>query len=114
VALYNKNRLSVTRQLRYSPKRTDELDLTLLVNGLPVATAELKHALAGQTVTDAIAQYRTDRDPKDLLLQFKKRVLVHFDFPQPQLYLCPLCWFLVADVRTRFWRCAVRKWRQRN
>lgn len=74
---YEQNRLSVTRQLAYS--ETDlskELDLGLFVNGIPVATAELKNPLTGQTVDNAITQYRHDRDPRELL--FAKRALVHF------------------------------------
>jgi type I restriction enzyme R subunit len=73
---YAKNRLSVTRQLMYSEKTDDELDFGLFVNGIPVATAELKNHLSGQDVEDAKRQYRKDRDPKELL--FAKRALVHF------------------------------------
>lgn len=73
---YNANRLTVVRQLRYSAKTTDELDLALFVNGIPVATAELKNPLTGQTVEDAKEQYRADRDPKELI--FAKRTLAHF------------------------------------
>ena len=62
-ALYEKNRLSVTRQVRYSATYAYELD-GIFVNGLPVATAELKDQLTGQTVQDAIRQYREDRDPR--------------------------------------------------
>jgi type I restriction enzyme R subunit len=75
--LYGKNRLTVTRQLRYSLANNNSLDLCLFVNGIPVATAELKNPLNGQTVTDAINQYKSDqRDPKELLLG--RRALVHF------------------------------------
>jgi type I restriction enzyme R subunit len=73
---YAVNRCTVTRQLKYSPDHDNTLDLTLFVNGLPVATAELKNALSGQTVADAKKQYRQDRDPKDVLLS--KRAVVHF------------------------------------
>lgn len=75
-ALYAKNRLTVTRQLRYSPNHANTLDLALFVNGLSVATAELKNTYNGQTVDQAITQYKDDRDPKDLLLG--RRALVHF------------------------------------
>jgi len=75
VELYGKNRLTVTRQLRYSTVHASSVDLCLFVNGLPVATAELKHHLNGQTVDHAIAQYKHDRDPHDLLF---RRTLVHF------------------------------------
>ncbi len=84
---YTKNRVSVTRQLRYSPTHHNELDLALFVNGLPVATAELKTPLTGQTVKHAIAQYRGDRDPRDLLLQPKKRALVHFAVDPDEVYM---------------------------
>ena len=76
VALHAANRLSVTRQLRYSASTTDELDLALFVNGIPVATAELKNPLTGQDVEQAKRQYREDRSPKELL--FARRALVHF------------------------------------
>lgn len=75
VEVYGENRLTVTRQLRYSAAHGNSVDLCLSVNGLPVATAELKHHLNGQTVDDAIVQYQNDRDPKDLLF---RRALVHF------------------------------------
>jgi type I restriction enzyme R subunit len=75
--LYGKNRLTVTRQLHYSLTNNNSLDLCLFVNGIPVATAELKNPLNGQTVTDAINQYKSaQRDPKELLLG--RRALVHF------------------------------------
>ncbi|GAA2494121.1 type I restriction endonuclease subunit R [Winogradskya humida] len=73
---YHANRLTVVRQLRYSAKTQDELDLTLFVNGIPIATAELKNTLTNQAVDDAIKQYRETRDPKELI--FARRTLVHF------------------------------------
>jgi len=76
VALHAANRLSVTRQLRYSATSGDELDLALFVNGIPTATAELKNPLTGQDVERAKRQYREDRSPKELL--FAKRTLAHF------------------------------------
>ena len=74
-ALYDANRLSVTRQLPYEPAGTKTLDLALFVNGIPVATAELKNPLTHQTVEHAKHQYRTDRDPANATL---RRALVHF------------------------------------
>lgn len=50
----------------------------LLLNGLPLITAELKNPMTGQDVENAKWQYKKDRDPKELLFQFKKRALVHF------------------------------------
>ncbi len=76
-ARYAANRLTVVRQLHYAAKHPDRsLDLVLFVNGLPVATAELKNPLTGQDVNHAMAQYRTDRDPADVLLG--RRAVVHF------------------------------------
>ncbi len=72
---YRANRLTVTRQLPFDPTSTKTLDLCLFVNGLPVATAELKTHLTGQSVEHAKAQYRRDRDPKNTLL---RRAIVHF------------------------------------
>ncbi len=72
------NRFSVTRQLRYSRDETQlALDLCLFINGLPVATFELKNSLTKQTVEDAVEQYKRDRDPRELLFQFG-RCMVHF------------------------------------
>ncbi|MGH2944666.1 MAG: type I restriction endonuclease subunit R [Solirubrobacteraceae bacterium] len=75
--LYAANRCSVTRQLRYAPGHDAELDLALFVNGLPVATAELKNQLTNQTVEHAKRQYREDRSPKNLMLS-GKRAVAHF------------------------------------
>ena len=61
--LYAKNRLTVTRQLHYSLANNNSLDLALFVNGIPVATAELKSTFNGQTVDHAIAQYETSWSP---------------------------------------------------
>ncbi len=77
-ARYVANRLGVTRQLRYSSRNSNELDLTLTINGLPVCTAELKNPLTGQTVEDAMEQYRSSRDHREKVFEFKKRALVHF------------------------------------
>jgi type I restriction enzyme, R subunit len=76
VARYEANRLTVTRQLPYEPGTNKTLDLALFVNGVPVATAELKNALTGQGVEDAKEQYRKGRDPKNVTLG--RRVVVHF------------------------------------
>ena len=75
--LYAQNRFSLIRQLHYSQRNENSLDMTLFLNGLPLVTMELKNSLTGQTVTDAEKQYRTDRDPREPLFQFK-RCLVHF------------------------------------
>jgi len=68
---YAANRFSVTRQLRYSTDETlNALDLGLFINGLPIATFELKNSLTKQTVEDAVEQYKRDRNPRELLFQF--------------------------------------------
>jgi type I restriction enzyme R subunit len=76
VALYGANRLTVTRQLPYDPGSSKTLDLCLFVNGIPVATAELKNPLTHQSVEHAKTQYRTDRDPANVTLG--RRAVVHF------------------------------------
>ncbi len=73
---YAANRLTVTRQLPYQHGSTKTLDLCLFVNGLPVATAELKNQLTGQSVEHAMDQYRSDRDPANVTLA--RRAVVHF------------------------------------
>ncbi|MBB1303037.1 type I restriction endonuclease subunit R [Pseudoalteromonas sp. SR44-8] len=76
--LYNKNILSVTRQLYYSGQHRNSLDVVLFINGIPVVTMELKNELSGQDVEHAKRQYQNDRDHKELIFEFKKRTLVHF------------------------------------
>ena len=74
---YVQNRFSLIRQLHYSQKNEKSVDMALFLNGLPLVTMELKNSLTGQTVADAEKQYRTDRDPREPLFQFK-RCVVHF------------------------------------
>ncbi|HRT71549.1 MAG TPA: type I restriction endonuclease, partial [Syntrophales bacterium] len=85
--LYAANRLTVTRQLRYSAKHGNTLDVTLALNGIPVATLELKNPMTAQTWRHAITQYKNDRDPADLIFQFKKRTLVHFAVDTDEVYM---------------------------
>ncbi|MBM6404622.1 type I restriction endonuclease subunit R [Phycicoccus sp. CSK15P-2] len=74
---YGANRLGVVRQLHHSESNTmASVDLALVVNGIPVATAELKNPLTGQGIEQAMTQYRTDRNRHDLI--FRARTLVHF------------------------------------
>ena len=75
---YAANRLGITRQLHFSPRSEKSLDVTLSLNGIPIATVELKNLLTGQTVDNAIWQYRHDRDPREAIFDFKRRTLVHF------------------------------------
>ena len=75
---YAANRLGLTRQLHFSPRSEKSLDVTLSLNGIPVATVELKNPLTGQRVEDARRQYKQDRDPREPIFEFKRRTLVHF------------------------------------
>ena len=88
VERYGKVRLRVMRQVHYSKQRPAEsIDLVLFVNGLPVATVELKTDTT-QTVQDAITQYRKDRPVKgEPLLQFGSRALVHFAMSNDEVYM---------------------------
>jgi len=85
--LYAANRLTVTRQLEYSSKHGNSLDMVLSLNGIPVVTVELKNPMTSQTWRSAIYQYQHDRDPKDLIFQFKKRTLVHFAVDPDEVYM---------------------------
>lgn len=86
--LHALNRFSVTRQLRYSQTDTaNALDLGLFINGLPIATFELKNSLTKQTVADAVEQYKRDRDPREPLFQFG-RCMVHFAVDDAEVRFC--------------------------
>ena len=86
VARHAHNRFTITRQVAFTSvmkkagggHRRCIIDVTLALNGLPVATAELKNPLTGQRASHAITQYQHDRDERDLLFAFKQRALVHF------------------------------------
>lgn len=86
--LFAKNIFSVTRQLHFSPDETKlALDLCVFINGLPVITFELKNQLTKQNVDDAVYQYQTDRNPKELIFQFT-RCMVHFAVDDAQVKFC--------------------------
>ncbi|NBW59881.1 MAG: type I restriction endonuclease subunit R, partial [Crocinitomicaceae bacterium] len=76
--LYLTNHLSVTRQLYYERVGKNSLDMVLSLNGLPIASIELKNQFSGQSVENAMKQYVYDREPNEPIFQFKKRTLVHF------------------------------------
>lgn len=84
---YAKNRVGITRQLHFSTRSEKSLDVTLSVNGIPVATAELKNPFTGQTVEEALRQYRQDRDPREPIFEFKRRALVHFAVDTEQVFM---------------------------
>jgi type I restriction enzyme R subunit len=83
LARYAANRLRVVRQVRYSLHNENSIDLVLFLNGIPVATVELKTEFT-QSITAAVDQYRYDRHPRpkgqapEPLLSFPSGALVHF------------------------------------
>jgi len=84
--LHRANLFSVVRQLRYSERGEQSLDLVLFLNGLPIFTAELKNPLTGQDVQDAIRQYKRDRDPREPLFAYG-RCLAHFAVDPELVYV---------------------------
>jgi type I restriction enzyme R subunit len=86
-ARYEANCLGVTQQLHYSATNSKlSVDLALSVNGIPVATAELKNTFTDQANRDAREQYRQDRDPSEPVLRFKRGALVHFAIDQHEVH----------------------------
>ena len=94
---YNHNILSVMRQVKYSEKNENSIDMVLFLNGLPIFTLELKNQLTGQTVRHAMAQYRNDRDPKEKLLS-SQRCLTHFAVDTEEVFMTTV----LAGLKTRF------------
>ncbi len=78
LARFERNELTVTRQTPCHPGKGDTLDLVFALNGVPVATCELKNPMTGQSWRDAVRQYQRDRDPNAPLFRFRRRALVHF------------------------------------
>lgn len=86
--MFDKNIFSVTRQLMYSKDNAKlALDFVIFINGLPIITCELKNRLTKQSVDDAVQQYKLDRDPRELLFQFK-RCMVHFAVDDNEVKFC--------------------------
>ncbi|MEQ3689966.1 MAG: DEAD/DEAH box helicase family protein [Flavobacterium sp.] len=85
--LYATNNLTVTRQLYYERIGKNSLDMVLSLNGLPIATIELKNQFSGQSVDNAKKQYVYDREPSEPIFQFKKRTLVHFAVDTDECYM---------------------------
>lgn len=96
--LYNQNKLKFYRQIYFSSKNRNSVDVVLSINGIPVATAELKNQFTGQNATHAIHQYETSRDNREWLFAFKKRCLVHFAIDQDEVYMCTK-----LDGKKTFW-----------
>ena len=87
IKLYNKNRFSITRQLIYSTKNNKSIDAVIFLNGLPIIAMELKNELTNQNVFHAIKQFKEDRDPRELLFKFKKRIIVFFAVDTSEIYM---------------------------
>lgn len=86
---FERNEFSVTRQVRYNTlNQRESIDMVLFINGLPVATIELKNAWTGQTASlQGINQYKYNRDETQPLLRFA-RCLVHFAVDTDEAYMC--------------------------
>lgn len=87
LARYQQNCLTVSRQIPCHPGKHDTVDLLFALNGLPLATCELKNPGTGQNWRHAVRQYRTDRDPKAPLFRFKTRALVHFAADPDEIHM---------------------------
>ena len=75
--LYKQNRFTVIRQLKYSLKNENSIDMGIFINGIPIVMIELKNTLTGQNQIDGEKQWKYDRDPKEPLFRFKRN-LVYF------------------------------------
>lgn len=84
---YDANIMHCTRQLHYSVKNENSIDIVLFVNGIPIVSMELKCQFTGQNTTNAINQYKFDRASKDTIFAFKERVLVHFAVDLTNVYM---------------------------
>ena len=98
LARFGRNELTVTRQAPCHPGKGDTLDLVFALNGVPVATCELKNPMTGQTWRDAVRQYQQDRDPNAPLFRFKRRALVHFAADPDEVHMTTR----LAGAGTRF------------
>ena len=98
LAQFDRNELTVTRQARCHPGKGHEVDLLFALNGVPVATCELKNPMTGQTWRSAVRQYQEDRDPNVPLFRFQKRALVHFAADPEEVHMTTR----LAGEATRF------------
>jgi len=86
-ALYKSNIFSVIRQVYYSTKNKNSLDMVVFINGLPVITFELKNELTKQNLKHAINQYKKDRDPNEELFRLG-RLVVNFAVDTEEVWMC--------------------------
>lgn len=92
--LYDKNILRVMHQVHYQTAGNKSLDLVFFINGIPVATAEIKTDFT-QSVQDAILEYQKERRPiepgtnrRNYLLMYKRGAVVHFAISESEIYMC--------------------------
>ena len=85
--LYDKNIFTVSRQVYYSDKHTNSLDMVVFINGLPLVVMELKNQFTRQTVEHAMTQFKKDRDPKEQLFKFNERVIVYFAVDPDEVFM---------------------------
>ena len=81
---YKKNIFSITRQLYYSEKNNNSLDMAIFLNGLPLITMELKNPFTHQNAHNATKQYKTDRDPRERIF---KQSVVYFALDSDEVYM---------------------------
>ena len=93
-ALYDANILRIMHQVHYQTAGEKSLDLVFFINGIPVATAEVKTEMT-QTVQAAILEYQNDRKPiepgtkrKNYLLMYKRGAVVHFAISEDEIWMC--------------------------
>ena len=98
LAQFERNELTVTRQVAYNPNTNETVDLVFALNGAPVATCELKNPMTGQTWKSAVRQYQQDRDPNAPIFKFQKRALVHFAADPDEVHMTTR----LAGETTRF------------
>jgi len=75
---YEKNICQCVRQWHYSEVNNNSIDMMLSVNGIPLAAIELKNQLTGQSIEDGKNQWKYDRNPKEPVFHFNRRVLAYF------------------------------------
>ncbi len=84
---YAHNRFTVTNQVRYSVHHEGSIDLVISLNGLPIATSEVKNPMTGQTAEHAIWQYADARNPKEPLFRYKRGALFHFALDTDEVFV---------------------------
>jgi len=84
---YANNILSITRQVKYSLKNENSLDIVLFLNGIPIITVELKNQFTNQNTQNAKRQYIEDRDPRETIFKFKRGALAHFAVDTDEAFL---------------------------